>query len=100
MIRSGAASTPFRVYGSISADTDGHHQNYAFSSLYFLPQGRFAGTKNPMIDAAYGGPQVILAPRNFVEAYRGGERGKIALAGLSVRATTSRPSSALRRHIP
>ena len=34
---------------------DGKTDLYA---VYFTPQGRFAGIKNPVIDAAYGGPQV------------------------------------------
>jgi dipeptidyl-peptidase 4 len=51
-------------------------------AVYFAPRGPSSGTKSPVIDAAYGGPQVIVTPRNFVEAYRGGERGKIALARL------------------
>ena len=49
---------------------------------YFAPQGHLAGTKNPVIDAAYGGPQVFVTPRNFVEAYRGGEPSKSALTHL------------------
>ena len=58
---------------------DGKTDLYA---VYFAPQGRFAGTKNPVIDAAYGGPQVNVTPRNFIEAYHGGERGKSSLAHL------------------
>jgi dipeptidyl-peptidase-4 len=58
---------------------DGKTDLYA---VYFAPQGRFAGTKSPVIDAVYGGPQVIVTPRNFIEAYRGGERGKSSLARL------------------
>lgn len=58
---------------------DGKTDLYA---VYFAPQGRSPGTKSPVIDAAYGGPQVIVAPRNFIEAYRGGERGKSSLARL------------------
>jgi dipeptidyl-peptidase 4 len=49
--------------------------------VYFAPQ-RVSGSKSPVIDAAYGGPQVIVTPRNFIEAYRGGERGKSSLAHL------------------
>jgi dipeptidyl-peptidase 4 len=58
---------------------DGKTDLYA---VYFAPQGRFAGAKNPVIDAAYGGPQVTVTPRNFIEAYCGGERGKSSLAHL------------------
>jgi dipeptidyl-peptidase-4 len=58
---------------------DGKTDLYA---VYFRPQGGSAGTKNPVIDAVYGGPQVVVTPRNFVEAYRGGERGKSSLTRL------------------
>ena len=51
-------------------------------TVYYAPQRHRAGTRSPVIDAAYGGPQVIVTPRNFVEAYRGGERGKSSLARL------------------
>jgi dipeptidyl-peptidase-4 len=36
---------------------------------YYAPYGVPAGAKVPVIDAAYGGPQVIVTPRNFIEAY-------------------------------
>jgi dipeptidyl-peptidase 4 len=49
---------------------------------YYRASGPLAGTKCPVIDAAYGGPQVFVTPRNFVEAYRRGERGKSSLARL------------------
>jgi dienelactone hydrolase len=55
---------------------------------YFAPQGPSLGARNPVIDAAYGGPQVNVTPRNFVEAYRGGERGKSALARLGFAVVT------------
>ena len=58
---------------------DGKTDLYA---VYYAPQDRFAGKKCPVIDAAYGGPQVIVTPRNFIEAYRGSERGKSSLARL------------------
>jgi dipeptidyl aminopeptidase/acylaminoacyl peptidase len=64
---------------------DGKTDLYA---VYFAPQGRSAGTKNPVIDAAYGGPQVIVTPRNFIEAYRGGERGRSSLARLGFAVVT------------
>lgn len=51
-------------------------------TVYYAPQRHRAGTRSPVIDAAYGGPQVIVTPRNFVEAYGGGERGKSSLARL------------------
>jgi dipeptidyl aminopeptidase/acylaminoacyl peptidase len=58
---------------------DGKTDLYA---VYYAPLDRFAGKKCPVIDAAYGGPQVIVTPRNFIEAYRGSERGKSSLARL------------------
>jgi dipeptidyl-peptidase-4 len=58
---------------------DGKTDLYA---VYFAPRGCSAGTKSPVIDAAYGGPQFLVTPRNFIEAYRGGERGKSSLARL------------------
>src|ERR1700733_2303606 len=61
----------------------------ALYAVYFAAQGHLAGTKNPVIDAAYGGPQVNVAPRNFIEAYRGGERGKSALARLGFAIVTT-----------
>jgi dipeptidyl-peptidase-4 len=64
---------------------DGKTDLYA---VYFAPRGPSLGTKSPVIDAAYGGPQVIATPRNFVEAYRAGERGKSALARLGFAVVT------------
>jgi dipeptidyl-peptidase-4 len=58
---------------------DGKTSLYA---VYFASHSMSAGTKSPVIDAAYGGPQINVTPRNFIEAYRGGERGKSALARL------------------
>jgi dipeptidyl-peptidase-4 len=58
---------------------DGKTDLYA---VYFTSHGMSAGTRSPVIDAAYGGPQINVTPRNFIEAYRGGERGKSALARL------------------
>jgi dipeptidyl-peptidase 4 len=58
---------------------DGQTNLYA---VYYAPQNRIRGTKSPVVDAAYGGPQVVVTPRNFIEAYRGGERGKSSLARL------------------
>jgi dipeptidyl-peptidase-4 len=54
----------------------------ALYAVYFAARGRSRGTSNPIIDSAYGGPQINVTPRNFIEAYRGGERGKSALARL------------------
>ena len=68
---------------------DGKTDLYA---VYFAPRGRSAGIKNPVIDAVYGGPQVIVTPRNFIEAYRGGERGKSSLAQPRIRGHDRRRS--------
>ena len=38
------------------------------SSIYFAPQRTVEGGKHPVIDASYGGPQVHVAPRNFIQA--------------------------------
>lgn len=46
---------------------DGTTDLYA---VYYAPHGkRVAASKHPVIDAAYGGPQVSITPRNFTEAY-------------------------------
>ena len=37
-------------------------------SVYIAPKRSLEGGKHPVIDAVYGGPQVFVAPRNFVEA--------------------------------
>ncbi|MDE2921558.1 MAG: DPP IV N-terminal domain-containing protein [Acidobacteriota bacterium] len=37
-------------------------------SVYYAPRRRVEGGRHPVIDAVYGGPQVAVAPRNFVEA--------------------------------
>jgi dipeptidyl aminopeptidase/acylaminoacyl peptidase len=44
-------------------------------SVYYAPYGAQPGRTYPVIDAAYGGPQIFVAPRNFVEAYMGGAAG-------------------------
>ncbi len=38
-------------------------------TVYWAPRRAVAGGKHPVIDAVYGGPQIIVAPRNFIEAY-------------------------------
>ncbi|NIB45226.1 prolyl oligopeptidase family serine peptidase [Pseudomaricurvus alkylphenolicus] len=40
-------------------------------SVYYAPQKELPNGKHPVVDAVYGGPQVIVAPRNFIEAYSG-----------------------------
>ncbi len=44
---------------------DGETEVY---SVYFAPQRDVEGGRHPVIDAVYGGPQVYVAPRNFVQA--------------------------------
>ena len=44
---------------------DGETEVY---SVYFAPQREVDGHRHPVIDAVYGGPQVFVAPRNFVQA--------------------------------
>ncbi|MEO8452891.1 MAG: prolyl oligopeptidase family serine peptidase, partial [Gemmatimonadota bacterium] len=39
---------------------------------YYAPRRDIGQAKHPVIDAEYGGPQVIVTPRNFVEAYSAG----------------------------
>lgn len=39
-------------------------------AVYYAPYQVNAGDRYALIDAAYGGPQIIIAPRNFTEAYR------------------------------
>jgi dipeptidyl-peptidase 4 len=60
----------------------------ALYAVYYAPQRQLVGSRSPVIDAAYGGPQVIVTPRNFVEAYRGGEHGKSSLARLGFAVVT------------
>ena len=36
-------------------------------TVYFAPNRPLPGGRHPVIDAVYGGPQVYVAPRNFVE---------------------------------
>jgi dipeptidyl-peptidase-4 len=38
-------------------------------AVYYAPLRGVGSPKHPIIDAAYGGPQVIAAPKSFVEAY-------------------------------
>ena len=44
---------------------DGETEVY---SVYFAPQREVDGGRHPVIDAVYGGPQVFVAPRNFIQA--------------------------------
>lgn len=49
-------------------------------AVYYAPQAKQPGKIHPIIDAAYGGPQMIVAPHNFIDAYRGGPPGGNASA--------------------
>ena len=52
-------------------------------TVYYAPLKTLSGGKHPVIDAAYGGPQVAVAPVNFLDAYRDAVlRGKSALTRL------------------
>jgi len=57
---------------------DGKTDLYA---VYYAPLRDAARPGHPIIDAAYGGPQLTVAPRNFVEAYTD-NKNVIALARL------------------
>jgi dipeptidyl aminopeptidase/acylaminoacyl peptidase len=57
---------------------DGTTDLYA---VYYQPLRSLPGGKHPIIDAEYGGPQVIVAPTNFVRAYSAGNpNGESSLA--------------------
>lgn len=65
---------------------DGKTDLYA---VYYAPHGAGESEKRPVIDAAYGGPQVYVAPRNFRDAYsRGNPLGPAALARLGFAVVT------------
>jgi dipeptidyl aminopeptidase/acylaminoacyl peptidase len=50
-------------------------------AVHYSPHGKVPGEKFPVIDAAYGGPQVCVAPKNFKEAY--GARNPIGPSALA-----------------
>ena len=53
------------------------------ATVYYAPTRALPGGKHPVIDSAYGGPQVYVAPRNFMEAHLGRNPvGESALARL------------------
>ncbi len=59
---------------------DGETDLYA---VYYPPRGRSDGIRRPVIAAAYAGPQIVVAARNFCQAYRSGNPlGQSALARL------------------
>ena len=41
------------------------------ATVYYAPARALPGGKHPVVDSAYGGPQVYVAPRNFMEAHMG-----------------------------
>jgi len=57
---------------------DGQTELYA---VYYAPLREIGQPKHPIIDVVYGGPQISVTPRNFVEAYAG-NRDAPALARL------------------
>ena len=67
------------------------------ATVYYAPTRVLPGSKHPVIDAAYGGPQVYVAPRNFMEAHLGRNPvGESALArlGFAVVVTDARGTPA------
>ena len=67
------------------------------ATLYYAPARALPGDKHPVIDSAYGGPQVYVAPRNFMEAHLGRNPvGESALArlGFAVAVTDARGTPA------
>jgi len=56
---------------------------------YWAPDGLRSDREYPTIDAAYGGPQIVVTPRNFTEAITGGAaQGQLALARLGFAVVT------------
>ncbi len=52
-------------------------------AVYYAPLRDIGQARHPVIDAEYGGPQVMVAPRNFPQAYGAGNpRGESGLARL------------------
>lgn len=42
----------------------------ALYAVYTAAHGHATGRRQPVVDAAYGGPQAAITPRNFMQAYR------------------------------
>lgn len=63
---------------------DGKTDLYA---VYHAPLRDIGRPRHPVIDAAYGGPQISVTPRNFVEAYTD-NKNAIALARLGFAVVT------------
>lgn len=58
-------------------------------AVYYRPLRPVSGGKHPIIDAEYGGPQVTVAPTNFVRAYSAGNpSGESGLARLGFATVT------------
>lgn len=52
-------------------------------AVYYAPQRDIGRATHPVIDAEYGGPQVVVAPRNFLDAFGAGNpNGESGLARL------------------
>ncbi len=67
------------------------------ATVYYAPMRALPGGRHPVIDSAYGGPQVYVAPRNFMEAHLGRNPvGESALArlGFAVAVTDARGTPA------
>ncbi|MDH3733783.1 MAG: S9 family peptidase [Gemmatimonadota bacterium] len=65
---------------------DGETDLYA---NYYPPGREIGAAKHPVVDAVYGGPQVFVTPRNFVEAYSvGNPRYESSLARLGFAVVT------------
>ncbi|MDE0063016.1 MAG: DPP IV N-terminal domain-containing protein [Gammaproteobacteria bacterium] len=67
------------------------------ATVYYAPMRTLPGGRHPVIDSAYGGPQVYVAPRNFMEAHLGRNPvGESALArlGFAVAVTDARGTPA------
>ena len=62
-------------------------------TVYYAPNRALPGGRHPVIDAVYGGPQVYVAPRNFLEAVQSrnpvGE-ASLARLGFAVAVTDGR----------
>jgi len=59
-------------------------------TVYYAPNDGKKMARRPVIDAVYGGPQVFVAPRNFVDAYGASNPlGRAALARLGFAVVTT-----------
>ena len=86
-----AGYTPPERRGFTAAD--GETEVY---SVYYAPQRKVEGGRHPVIDAVYGGPQVSVAPRNFVQAVAAlnpAAEAALARLGFAVVVTDARGTS-------